>query len=368
MSDKNQPQQQPPQSQQPPIAGYYPYPMFQAPKNDEIDLFDLIAQLWKKKHWIIGCMLITTLLAAVYAFTAKEQWTATAVINAPTFHSMSNYYQGFRLVEGDSDVPTTSEDVSNKLFQQFVSMAASYNEISQFIQHSDYFKTQSKSMTSAEQSRLLEEFVDEVKFIKDKENAFYTISFPAQTAKQSKMLLIDYMKTVNKNVSNEQYTQLAAQVESKKQSVENQMASLKKIAEEQRLEEIQNVNMALAIAQKANIEKPETAGLAKLDSTNMFLLGKDALTAMSDSIEKQPLVLGDKYYELQGQYMALSGFNSGADGAKAFSYLKSPVEPVSRDKPKKALILGLGLLIGVILGSCMVFLKLSVINYKKSIL
>lgn len=92
MSDKNQPQQQPPQSQQPPIAGYYPYPMFQTPQNDEIDLFDLIAQLWKKKHWIIGCMLITTLLAAVYAFTAKEQWTATAVVDVPHFDTMDNYY------------------------------------------------------------------------------------------------------------------------------------------------------------------------------------------------------------------------------------------------------------------------------------
>mgnify|MGYP003491788491 CR=1 FL=1 len=118
MSDKNQPQQQPPQSQQPPIAGYYPYPMFQAPKNDEIDLFDLIAQLWKKKHWIIGCMLITTLLAAAYAFTAKEQWTATAVVDVPHFDTMDNYYQGYRLLEGNVEKPTSSEEVADKLFKE----------------------------------------------------------------------------------------------------------------------------------------------------------------------------------------------------------------------------------------------------------
>lgn len=96
------------------------YSAYHPQNRDEIDLFELLAQLWKKKLWIVGCMVATTLIAGIYAFTAKEQWTSTAVINAPTFNTMANYYQGFRLVEGETDKPTTSEDVSIKLFQQFV--------------------------------------------------------------------------------------------------------------------------------------------------------------------------------------------------------------------------------------------------------
>ncbi|WP_347254293.1 LPS O-antigen chain length determinant protein WzzB [Leminorella grimontii] len=342
------------------------YSEYQLRNRDEIDLFELMAQLWKKKLWILGCMFATTLIAGIYAFTAKEQWTATAVINVPTFSTMANYYQGFRLVEGDVDKPTPSEEVSTKLFQQFVSLAASYNEVSRFVQNSSYFKTLSEGMTAQEQSRLLEEIVNNIKFIKDKENPFYTVNFPARTAEQSKKLLTDYMVMVNKNVSNIQYSQLAAQIEGKKQSVGNQMSSLKKIAEEQRQEEIENVKMALTIAEKANIQKPETAGLAKLDNSNMFLLGKDALMAMSDSIAKQPLVLSDKYYGLQGQYMALIGFKAGDENAQAFSYLKSPAEPVTKDKPKRALILVLGALLGGILGAGIVLGKEAIVSAKQS--
>lgn len=343
-------------------VNYSEYPLR---SRDEIDLFELMAQLWKKKLWILGCMLATTLIAGIYAFIAKEQWTATAVINAPTFNTMANYYQGFRLVEGNLDKPTTAEDVSTKLFQQFVSLAASYNEISQFVRNSDYFKSLSEGMTPQEQSRLLEDLVDNIKFIKDKENTFYTVNFSARTAEQSKKLLTDYMTMVNKNVSNVQYSQLAAQIEGRKQTVENQMTSLKKIAEEQRQEEIENVKMALAIAEKANIQKPETAGLAKLDNSNMFLLGRDALMAMSDSIAKQPLSLSDKYYELQGQYMALTGFKAGDENAQAFSYLKSPAEPVTKDKPKRALILVLGVLLGAILGAGIVLGKEAIASVKQ---
>lgn len=342
------------------------YSAYHPQNRDEIDLFELLAQLWKKKLWIVGCMVATTLIAGIYAFTAKEQWTSTAVINAPTFNTMANYYQGFRLVEGETDKPTTSEDVSIKLFQQFVSLASSYNEISQFVRDTEYFKTLSSGMTPQEQARLLEDIVDNIKFAKDKESGVYTVSFPALTAEQAKMLLTDYMSTVNKNVGKIQYSQLAAQIEGRKQSVENQMASLKKIAEEQREEEIENIKMALAIAEKANIQKPDTAGLTKLDSSNMFLLGKDALMAMSSSIEKQPLTLSDKYYELQGQYMALTGFKSGDEKAQAFSYLKNPMEPVTKDKPKKALILVLGALLGGILGAGGVLGMGAITNTKRS--
>lgn len=241
MSDKNQPQQppEPPQSQQPPIAGYYPYPMFQAPKNDEIDLFDLIAQLWKKKYWIVGCMLITTLLAAVYAFTAKEQWTATAVVDVPYFDTMDNYYQGYRLLEGNVEKPTSSEEVADKLFKQFISLAGSYNELSKFVSGSDYFKKLAEGKDEQSRARLLNDIIDNVKLTKEKDSSIYSLSFPAATAIEAKNLLEKYVSVVNSNISKTQYAQLTTQIENKKQTLKNQMDAIKNIAEEQRLEEIQ---------------------------------------------------------------------------------------------------------------------------------
>ncbi|PHI31825.1 hypothetical protein CRN84_22150 [Budvicia aquatica] len=363
MSDKNQPQQ-PPQSQQPPIAGYYPYPMFQAPKNDEIDLFDLIAQLWKKKHWIIGCMLITTLLAAVYAFTAKEQWTATAVVDAPSFETMDNYYQGYRLLEGNVEKPTSSEEVADKLFKQFISLAGSYNELSKFVSGSDYFKKLAEGKDEQSRARLLNDIIDNVKLTKEKDSSIYSLSFPAATAIEAKNLLEKYVSVVNSNISKTQYAQLTTQIENKKQTLKNQMDAIKNIAEEQRLEEIQNIKMALTVAEKTNIQKPEITSLTKLDNNSLFLLGKDALSAMSQGIEKQPLVMSDDYYDLQRQWINLNNFKVDRADAKGFSYLKSPMEPIDRDKPRNGLILVLGCLVGLIIGTCFILINNVLVSYR----
>lgn len=359
MSDKEQSPSQPQQI----LTGYYP--MYPEPKNDEIDLFELIAQLWRKKWWIVGCMFLTTSIAGIYAFTAKEQWTATAVIDAPTFDTIDNYYRGVRLVEGNVDKPISSEEVSTKLFQQFVNLSSSYNEISQFVGETTYFKRLSQGMGEAEKSRLLSDLVGDIKFSKERDSVFYTISFPADTAVEAKKLLTDYMKKVNENVSKIQYSQLQSQIKNKRETIKNQMEAMKKIAEEQRLEEVENIKMALSIAEKANIIKPEVTGLSKIDNTNMFLLGKDALLAMADNIQKQPLVLSDIYYDYQRQYINLSNFKVTNSTAQSFSYLKNPLEPVNKDKPKKLLILIIGLLAGAVLGSVIVLTNSMVSDYKR---
>lgn len=49
-------------------------------RDDEIDLVELIKVLWNKKIWIVLSTIVFTALAAVYAFTAKEQWTSKAEV------------------------------------------------------------------------------------------------------------------------------------------------------------------------------------------------------------------------------------------------------------------------------------------------
>lgn len=357
--------QQPQHPSQRMSSAEYP-PIYSASKNEEIDLFELIVTLWRKKWWIIGCMIITIILSGIYAFNAKEQWTSTAVLNLPRFESMNNYYQGFQLVEGETITPTASDVIATKLFQQFVVLASSYDEISNYIKQSEFFKSSISDLDNQKQARLLEELVSNMQFTKDKTNPFYTVSFSVETAKQAEELLTNYIATVNQKISRSQYAELAGQINGKKQSIEKRMESLKSIALEQREEEIEDIKVALVIAEKADIQKPETAGVMDLNRSNLFLLGKDALEAMLTSIGKKPLVLDTKYYELQSQRIELEEFKIDDKNAQAFSYLKTPSEPVTRDKPKKALILILGMLVGGILGSAVVLGKVAISNYKSN--
>ncbi len=60
-------------------------------QNDEIDLIELIKVLWDKKIWIILSTFVFTLLAGIYAFTAKEQWTSKANVIAPKVNAIQEY-------------------------------------------------------------------------------------------------------------------------------------------------------------------------------------------------------------------------------------------------------------------------------------
>ncbi|WP_077578121.1 MULTISPECIES: Wzz/FepE/Etk N-terminal domain-containing protein [unclassified Salinivibrio] len=72
MSDKQQPAQ--PQ--------YVAPPYFQQPHDDEIDLRELFAALWQGKWWVIGLSMLCMLVAAAYAFTQPNVYSAQATISA----------------------------------------------------------------------------------------------------------------------------------------------------------------------------------------------------------------------------------------------------------------------------------------------
>jgi chain length determinant protein (polysaccharide antigen chain regulator) len=353
MSDKQQLQSQ---SQSTPMSQN---PVYSVPQDDEIDLIDLITQLWQKKWWIIGCMFLTTSIAGIYAFTAKEKWTATAVVNEPNFDTVSKYYQGIMLLKGNIDKDTAIDEATGKLFKQFISQASSYNELSNFISQTDYFKKLSEGKSEADIVKLLNQVVEKVTVVKDKTNPIYTFNFPADTAAQANQLLEDYMEVANNNVITTQYEQLALQITDKKNIIKDQMDAFKTIAEEKRQDEIDNIKMAILMAENANIQKPVVSELSKLDPNSLFLLGREALNALLINIKSQPLVLDGAYYTLQRQYINLDTFTMDIDKeqAQAFSYLQSPMEPISRDWPKRPMIILLGGIIGGLLGCGIVLVR-----------
>lgn len=59
--------------------------------HDEIDLIELFRILWSKKWWIVISTIIFTILAGVYAFAAKEQWTSKAEVVEPQLVDLGDY-------------------------------------------------------------------------------------------------------------------------------------------------------------------------------------------------------------------------------------------------------------------------------------
>ena len=89
-------------------------------ESDEIDLVELVKNLWKKKLWIILSAFVCTTIAAGYAFTAKEQWTSRSVVVAPKVANLGDYLLFRGEYASILDIKDFSQDkVSESVFNDF---------------------------------------------------------------------------------------------------------------------------------------------------------------------------------------------------------------------------------------------------------
>ncbi|WP_370548583.1 Wzz/FepE/Etk N-terminal domain-containing protein [Edwardsiella tarda] len=59
--------------------------------TDEIDLLDIIKQLWQGR-WVVFCTTLLCLLIAVsYLMLATPKWIATVTVNKPYLNQLANY-------------------------------------------------------------------------------------------------------------------------------------------------------------------------------------------------------------------------------------------------------------------------------------
>ncbi|VEH65998.1 Polysaccharide antigen chain regulator [Rodentibacter pneumotropicus] len=99
------------------------------------------------------------------------------------------------------------------------------------------------------------------------------------------------------------------------------------------------------------------------DGAYLFMLGEKYLKAQVEVLNQEAIVYPPRYYQVTAQLEELEPLLRKVKESKvnAFSYHASPDYPVMKDKPKKALILVIGFIIGVIL-STLIILFASVIQ------
>ncbi|KAB7684935.1 MULTISPECIES: LPS O-antigen chain length determinant protein WzzB [Plesiomonas] len=333
------------------------YPVYMPKANDEIDLFELMATLWKKKGVILLVTFLTTTMAAGYAFTAKEQWTSEAIVTVPSAAAVSNLYAGYRLLSQDDKVVPIS-DIQNSVFKRFLDDSASYDNLARYLAETAYFKELVSGKTEKEKIQLLDNWVKQITIqpvdinVVDK----VRVTLPADNASQAQQLLRQYLVQSSQQAVQQSYADLEQQIAAQKASLADAMMASRSVAEVRRQTEIADIESSLLIAEKAGITKPELSAGMELKQNNLFLLGSGPLSAMLQGIKTQPLVLSDKYYEQQTNLYSLEKYQPNSEQVLAFSYLKAASDPVTKDKPKKALILVLGALLGGIFGIVSAFL------------
>ncbi|WGE81274.1 Wzz/FepE/Etk N-terminal domain-containing protein [Actinobacillus equuli subsp. haemolyticus] len=362
--------------------------------NEEVELIELIYVLWKKKLFIAIVTLIFTALTAVYAFTAKEQWTSKTTVIAPKVADMRDYLSLRSEYANILDIKEfTSEKVVTDLFQHFKTALFSNNMKREFFVQSKWFQDYVAENVKDEEgkqkllSKILEKsLIVTIPDMKKNPNALgISISFVAETPRDAQEVLTEYINFVNKKVLEEDKIDFLADIKIAMDNLELQKDKIQRDTESIRQVQVENLATALSIAKSAgikeyakmsgNISVPQFAlGDGQIpftdsklsDGNYLFMLGEKYLQAQVDTLANNKVVYPVSFYTFSKQISLLNELEkkSNTDSkVSSYYYLTSPDYPTTRDWPKRFILLLVGTVFGGVL-SCIWVLGKQIFSQK----
>ncbi|CAK3087854.1 chain length determinant protein (polysaccharide antigen chain regulator) [Vibrio crassostreae] len=346
--------------------------------NDEIDLRELFKALWDGKLTVILVTALFTVSSIGFALLAQEWWSSNAKITAAQPQDLAAYQQQvkqfqpiFDIYQDDGTV-LVNKDLnslidSDVLFQRFVNTFNSTNNKRSFLDNSVDFKELRNSvvglsdMTTDEVRALYAEWFDRIsasKFDKKDRNSPYSISFQTITKESSFDLLTAYILTTELKVHEDAFNNLRAVVNGKRNELIQQKRILEAQASNQLLVETERAKYAAQIAKSAGVEKPiQTGNEKELFSIDLGAKGLDAKVRALESI-KNLSVIEPRLQQINAKLDMLNNLEIDRTvDFQTFRYLENVEQPITRDKPKRALIVVLGTLLGGMLGVAIVLIR-----------
>jgi lipopolysaccharide biosynthesis protein WzzE len=325
--------------------------------DNELDIRGLFRTLWKGKFWIVGMAFAFALVALVYTFFAKQEWSANAITDRPTVNMLGGYYSQQQFLRNlDIKANTASVDqpsAMDEAYKEFIMQLSAYDTRRDFWLQTDYYKQRQVGNSKAD-AALLDEMVDNIQFTPGDftRNINDNVKLIAETAADANNLLRQYVAFASQRAAshlNEELTGAwAARTSQMKAQVKRQEAVAKSIYDRK----VKSVEQALKIAEQQNIARSETEVPAdELPDSEMFMLGRPMLQARLESLQ----AVGPDYDIDYDQNRAmLSTLNVGPTldpRFQTYRYLRTPEEPVKRDSPRRAFLLVMWGAVGALIGA-----------------
>ena len=347
--------------------------------NDEIDLRELFKALWDGKLIIILVTVLFIIGSIGFALLTQEWWSSSAKVAQAQPQDISSYQQQvkqfqpvFNVYQDDGTVLVNREldslVDSHLLFERFINTFNSANNKKAFLEGSIEFSKFKNSVVSDNAeiadnavralymqwfSRITASAVNEKKV-----NSPYSISFQTMDRQSSFDLLNAYISMTEIKVHEDAFNNLQAVVNGKRNELIQQKRILESQARNQLLVETERAKYAMVIAQVAGVQKPiQMGGGNELFEIN---LGSKALEAKIKALEsvKNLSVIEPRLQQINAKLGMLDSLEIDRSVEfKTFRYLENVEQPITRDKPKRALIVVLGTLLGGMLGVAIVLIR-----------
>lgn len=308
--------------------------------SEQIDLIDLVMQLWRSKWTISVFVVIAILLAGAYLLVAKEKWTSNAIITQPDAAQIASYNNALNILYG-SAAPSMN-DVQLRTINRFYS---AFSALSQSLDNQ-----QDPEKLIIEQS------------VKGQALPL-NVSYEASSAEASQKQLAQYIQQVDEQTAKELSADLKDNIKQQISTLKDSLDNQEKVAQEQKDLRIKQIVEALKNAQAAKITSPQIQQTQDVTQETMFLLGTEALNSMVQNESSRPLVFSPAYYQTKQNLLDIQNLNVDPSTIHVYRYVMKPDLPIKRDSPKRALTMILAVLLGGIIGSCVVLVRNALRGY-----
>lgn len=308
---------------------------------EQIDLIDLLVQLWRGKWLIAAFIALAIVLAVAYLAFAKEKWTSTAIITEPDAAQIGSYSNALNILYGTA-APKLS-DIQESVISRY---NASFSALSQTLAN----KAEPEKLTIEPASK--------------SQPLPLSVSYVNGAAEAAQKQVAHYIQQVDEQIQKELEVDLNDNIKQQVATLNDALTNQQAIAQEQKDLRIKQVAEALKYAEAANITSPKIQQTQDVTQETMFLLGTEALKSMIEREASRPLTLSDSYYQNKQKLLDIQKLKIDPTTIHAYRYVMKPDLPIRRDSPKRSLVLILAVLLGGIIGSGVVLGRNALRNYQ----
>lgn len=308
---------------------------------EQIDLINLLVQLWRGKWLIAVFIAIALIIAGLYLAFAKEKWTSTAIITQPDAAQIGSYSNALNILYG-SNAPKLTEIQASVITRY----NASFSALSQTLENGAVPESLTIEPTVKGQDIPL------------------SIKYVSSSAEAAQKQVAQYIQQIDEQIQKELEVDLNDNIKQQVTSLNDVLGNQETIAQEQKDVRIKQITEALKYAEAANITTPKIQQTQDVTQETMFLLGTEALQSMIAHESSRPLTLSDSYYQNKQKLLDIQKLKIDPTTIHAYRYVMKPDLPIRRDSPKRSLVLVLAVLLGGIVGSGIVLGRNALRNYQ----
>ncbi|MBZ5211656.1 LPS O-antigen chain length determinant protein WzzB [Enterobacter cloacae] len=309
---------------------------------EQIDLLDLVLQLWRGKWTVVAFIVVFIVVAVGYLSVAKEKWISTAIIAQPDAAQIASYSNALNILYG-SAAPSML-DIQTRAIGRFNS---SFSALSQALENQESPEKLTIAPTVNGQPLPL------------------SVTYTGESAQAAQKQLAQFIQLVDEQTAKELSVDLKDNIKQQIKTLNDSLENQVKISQEQKDLRVKQITEALKNAEAAKINAPQIQQTQDVTQETMFLLGSEALKSMIENEAFRPLVFPPAYYQTRQNLLDIQNLNVNPDTIHVYRYVMKPDLPVRRDSPKKAVILILAVLLGGIIGSGVVLGRQALRNYQR---